>query len=64
MVRLQRGIESHTANCLLLKVNQIGTLTEVCNTYKFVFNNDYGIIINHRSREPEDTFIADLVVGL
>jgi len=64
IVRLQQGIELHAANCLLLKVNQIGTLTEACNAFKLAFNNDYGAMVSHRSGETEDTFIADLAVGL
>ncbi len=64
MDRIQRGIETHSANCLLLKVNQIGTLTEACNAFNRATSNGYGVMVSHRSGETEDTFIADLVVGL
>jgi enolase len=61
---LQRGIETGTANAILVKVNQIGTLTETMDTVELAKVNNYTTIISHRSGETEDTFIADLAVAL
>ncbi|CAH6722576.1 enolase 1 [[Candida] jaroonii] len=61
---IQKAIDSKAANALLLKVNQIGTLTESINAAKLSFSDDWGVMVSHRSGETEDTFIADLVVGL
>ncbi|MEM1573487.1 MAG: phosphopyruvate hydratase [Candidatus Methanomethylicaceae archaeon] len=62
--RLKKGIEIGAANSILIKVNQIGTLTEAINVAKFALNNDYGIVVSHRSGETEDNYIADLAVAL
>ena len=62
--RLQMGIDRKIANSILIKVNQIGTLTETLNAIKLAITNGYTAIISHRSGETEDTTIADLVVGL
>jgi enolase len=62
--RLQKGIDSHTANALLVKVNQIGTLTETINAVTLAQHNSYNTIMSHRSGETEDTTIADLAVAL
>jgi len=62
--RLQRGINDHTANALLVKVNQIGTLTETINAVTMAQHNSYNTIMSHRSGETEDTTIADLAVAL
>lgn len=62
--RLARGIEMGAANSILVKLNQIGTLTETINTVKAAALNGYTTIISHRSGETEDTTIADLSVGL
>ncbi|MDJ0626228.1 MAG: phosphopyruvate hydratase [Candidatus Caenarcaniphilales bacterium] len=61
--RLQRGIESNTANSILIKVNQIGTLTETLDAIELAHKNGYTAVISHRSGESEDTTIADLVVA-
>jgi enolase len=61
--RLQRGIDEHVANAILVKVNQIGTLTETLDTIELARANGYGVVISHRSGETEDTTIADLVVA-
>ena len=61
--RLSRGIEEGSANALLLKVNQIGTVTEAGNAAKMSFDNGYGVVVSHRSGESEDVTIADLSVG-
>jgi enolase len=61
---LQKGIEKKAANAILLKANQVGTITEFFETIKLARENDYQMIISHRSGETEDTFIADLAVGL
>lgn len=61
--RLQRGISSHTANAILIKLNQIGTLTETLETMSLARKNNYNCVISHRSGETEDTFISDLCVG-
>ena len=61
---LQMGIDKHAGNAILLKVNQIGTITETLETIKLAKENGYKTIISHRSGETEDTTIADLAVGL
>jgi enolase len=61
---LARGIETKTANSILVKVNQIGTLTETIEAVNMAHRNGYTSIISHRSGETEDTFIADLSVAL
>jgi enolase len=61
--RLSRGIEQGVANAILIKVNQIGTLTETLQCIEMARANGYGIVISHRSGETEDAFIADLAVG-
>jgi enolase len=62
--RLQKGIETNTANALLVKVNQIGTLTETIQAVRMAQNNGYNTIMSHRSGETEDATIADLAVAL
>ena len=62
--RIQKGINMKSCNGLLLKVNQIGTLTESINAVKLAYDAGWGIMTSHRSGETEDTFIADLAVGL
>ncbi|HEX5005402.1 MAG TPA: phosphopyruvate hydratase [Gemmatimonadales bacterium] len=61
--RLARGIEAGTANAILIKVNQIGTLTETLQCIELAKGSSYGVVISHRSGETEDTFIADLAVA-
>ena len=61
--RLGRGIEEGVANAVLVKVNQIGTLTETLQCIELAKSSSYGVIISHRSGETEDTFIADLAVA-
>ena len=61
--RLQRGIENNIANSILVKLNQIGTLTETLLTINLAKKNDYSCVISHRSGETEDTTIADLAVA-
>jgi enolase len=62
--RLQRGITEHTANSILVKVNQIGTLTETINAVSLAQTNGYTSVMSHRSGETEDATIADLAVAL
>ncbi|MDR2537653.1 MAG: phosphopyruvate hydratase [Treponema sp.] len=62
--RLSRGIAEGSCNSILIKVNQIGTLTETCEAVEMAKRAGYTAIISHRSGETEDSFIADLVVGL
>lgn len=62
--RLSKGIKENVANAILIKPNQIGTLTETLETIKMANKNNYKTIISHRSGETEDTFIADLAVGV
>ncbi len=62
--RLSRGIQEGAANSILIKVNQIGTLTETINAVQMAANSAYTSIISHRSGETEDTSIADLAVAL
>jgi enolase len=61
--RLSRGIEEKTANSILIKVNQIGTLSETANAIEMAHRNGYTSIMSHRSGETEDTTIADLAVA-
>ena len=61
--RLARGIENGVANAILIKVNQIGSLTETLRAIKMAQDAKYGVIISHRSGETEDTTIADLAVA-
>src|SRR5215510_2679369 len=61
--RLARGIEEDVANAILIKVNQIGSLTETLQCIELARSNGYGAVISHRSGETEDTFIADLAVA-
>ena len=62
--RLQRGIDAGVANAILVKVNQIGTLTETLATIELARANGYAVVISHRSGETEDTTIADLAVAV
>ncbi len=61
--RLSKGIEMNAANALLLKVNQIGTVTEAGDAAQMSFDNGYSVVVSHRSGESEDVSIADLSVG-
>ncbi|HYL22104.1 MAG TPA: phosphopyruvate hydratase [Gemmatimonadales bacterium] len=61
--RLDRGIEEGVANAILIKLNQIGSLTETLQCIEHARSNGYGAVISHRSGETEDTFIADLAVA-
>lgn len=63
-VRLKKGIESKSANAILVKVNQIGTLTEAFDAVEMAKNAGYHAVISHRSGETEDTIIADIAVAL
>ena len=62
--RLQRGIEQHTANSILIKVNQIGSLSETIDAVNLASKNGYTAVMSHRSGETEDNTIADLAVAL
>jgi enolase len=64
VTRLQRGIDEKVANSILIKVNQIGTLTETINAVNLAHRNAYTSVISHRSGETEDATIADLAVAL
>jgi enolase len=64
VLRLQKGIDTGTGNALLVKVNQIGTITETINAVTLAQHNGYNTIMSHRSGETEDTTIADLAVAL
>lgn len=64
VTRLKKGIDSGIANSILVKVNQIGTLTETINAVNLAKNNSYTSVMSHRSGETEDTTIADLAVAL
>ena len=61
--RLKKGIKEKSANSILIKVNQIGTLTETLNVIELAKKNNFSTIISHRSGDTEDTFIADLAVA-
>ena len=62
--RLKKGIESKCANSILIKLNQIGTLTETIDAIKMAHKAGYTAVVSHRSGETEDTTIADLSVAL
>ncbi len=62
--RIESAINQKACNALLLKVNQIGSLTESIEAAEKSIDNGWGVMVSHRSGETEDTFIADLVVGL
>ena len=62
--RLQRGIDDGVANSILVKVNQIGTLTETIEAVRLAHENGYTAVMSHRSGETEDATIADLAVAL
>jgi len=62
--RILKGIKQESANAVLIKVNQIGTLLETFEAVRTSTNNNFNTVISHRSGETEDTFIADLAVGL
>ena len=62
-IRLNKGIENGVANAILIKVNQIGSLTETLRAIKMAQDAKYGVVISHRSGETEDTTIADLAVA-
>jgi enolase len=64
VTRLQRGIDEDTANSILVKVNQIGSLTETINAVTLAQNSGYTSVMSHRSGETEDVTIADLAVAL
>ena len=64
VTRLKKGIDNGIANSNLVKVNQIGTLTETINAVNLAKNNSYTSVMSHRSGETEDTTIADLAVAL
>ncbi len=62
--RIAIAVEKKACNCLLLKVNQIGTLTEAIESANLALASGWATMVSHRSGETEDTFIADLAVGL
>ncbi len=62
--RIQMAVDKKACNCLLLKVNQIGSVTESIRAHNLAKSNGWGTMVSHRSGETEDCFIADLVVGL
>jgi len=61
--RLARGIESGVANAILIKLNQIGTVSETLDAIELAAASDYGVVISHRSGETADTFISDFAVA-
>jgi enolase len=62
--RIRRGVTNNVANAVLIKLNQIGTLSETIEAIEFAHRSGYASVISHRSGETEDTTIADLVVAL
>ena len=62
--RIEEAIREGSCNCLLLKINQIGTLTEALDATRLAYENNWKVMVSHRSGDTEDTFIADLAVGL
>lgn len=61
--RLARGLSERSANAILIKLNQIGTLSETLDVVQTAGQHDWGAVVSHRSGETEDTTIADFVVG-
>ncbi len=61
---LREGVEQNVANSILIKVNQIGTLSETLEAVRFAQQSGYGVTVSHRSGETEDTTIADLAVAV
>ena len=64
IMRIRKALEEKSCNALLLKVNQIGTVTEAIDAANISFKNKWNVIVSHRSGETEDTFIADLAAGI
>ncbi|KAK9093632.1 hypothetical protein Syun_028543 [Stephania yunnanensis] len=62
--RIEKAIDESTCNALLLKVNEIGTITEAIQTVKMATNAHWGVVMSHRCGETDDSFIADLAVGM
>ena len=62
--RIKRGIDEGAANAVLLKVNQIGTLSEALDAAQLAFSNNFGVQVSERSGETEDTWLADLAVAI
>lgn len=62
--RIQKAVVQNSCNCLLLKINQIGTITEALNSTRLALDNKWKVMVSHRSGETEDTFISDLAVGI
>jgi len=62
--RIEKAVTQKSTNALLLKVNQIGSVTEAIKACRMAQSAGWGVMVSHRSGETEDTFIADLVVGL
>merc|ERR1711879_324233 len=62
--RISKALDIEACNALLLKVNQIGSITEAIDAANMSMQNGWGVMVSHRSGETEDSFIADLVVGL
>jgi enolase len=63
-IKIKEAVKTKAANCLLLKVNQIGTISESIDAVKLSKQNGWGVMTSHRSGETEDNYIADLAVGL
>merc|ERR1719511_397434 len=63
-LKIQQAIDEKSANCFLLKVNQIGSISESIDAVKLSKQNGWGVMTSHRSGETEDSYIADLAVGL
>ena len=61
---LKKGIDENAANSILVKLNQVGTLSETMRTISLAKENNFGTVISHRSGETEDTFISDLAVAV
>jgi enolase len=64
MTRLKKAIQEKAANAMLLKINQIGTITEAVEAGRYAIDNGYAVMVSERSGEPEDDSIADIAVAL
>ena len=63
-MRIRKALNEKACNALLLKANQIGTVTEAIDAASIAFKNKWSVIVSHRSGETEDSFIADLCIGI
>jgi enolase len=64
VTRISKGVDIRAANCLLFKVNQVGTLTEALESASYCFRHGYSVLVSERSGQTEDTWLADITVAI